>query len=738
MVKAYQPTPIMDDGSLNIDSWLQNLKKNTNQSQFLHTEKAILEIKNVQSKNTATPENQILVYGLEMANTLSGLIQNDETLAAAILYHAVHLKFLPIETLKNNFSPTIFKLVEAAEQMDAFQSIYQMEEIASKDPEQIDRLRKMLLALVEDIRSILIKLAAQICVLRQAKLYPQEEQQKLANETVAIHAPLANRLGIGQMKWELEDLAFRYLAKKTYINIAKQLDEKRLQREAYIEDVIGTLNQAIKNETIEGFEVTGRVKHIFSIWKKMRRKDISFEEIYDIRAVRIIVSKVNDCYGALGVVHSLWNHIPKEFDDYIASPKQNGYQSLHTAVIGPEGNHLEIQIRTKQMHEESELGIAAHWKYKEGAKKQTDSYLEKRIQWLRKLIAWQDETTDDEQFIDEIRTEFIQDRVYVFTPRGEVMDLPMGSTPLDFAYNIHSEVGHRCRGAKINGKLVSLNQPLKSGEKVEILTGKDAKPSRDWLIVHNGYIHTNRARTHIHRWFKLLDFDKNLQDGKGLLDKELKKIGIKKVDLAALSNRFSFQDSEKFLAALGAGDLRVIQVLNAAQLLSGEKDINKIVLPVVSEKREINRNANDVQIYGVDNLLTVIAGCCQPVPGEPISGYITQGRGVSIHRQDCNNLKGLEKSSPERIIDVSWGKNTIENYPINLYIQASDRKDLMQDINKEIGNEPARLIGMNMNLNQQEQTIDINVTVEIRNLNDLGRLISKISNVRNVIHVSRQ
>jgi GTP pyrophosphokinase len=738
MVQVHQSPPVLDDGSVNIDSWLQNLKQNASHSQFLYTEKAILEIKNIPSKNKSAQENHCLVYGLEMAMILSGLIQNDETLAAAILYHAVHLKFLSINSLKENFSPTIFNMVEATEQMDAFQSIYQVEEIASKDPEQIDRLRKMLLALVEDIRSILIKLAAQICLLRQAKSFPQEEKQKIANETVAIHAPLANRLGIGQMKWELEDLAFRYLAKKTYVNIAKQLDEKRLQREAYIEDVIQTLNKAIENETIEGFEVTGRVKHIFSIWKKMRRKDVSFEEIYDIRAVRIIVSKVNDCYGVLGVVHSLWNHIPKEFDDYIASPKQNGYQSLHTAVIGPEGNHLEIQIRTKQMHEESELGIAAHWKYKEGVQKRADTYLEKRIQWLRKLIAWQDETTDDEQFIDEIRTEFIQDRVYVFTPRGEVIDLPMGATPLDFAYNIHSEVGHRCRGAKINGKMVSLNQPLKSGQKVEILTGKEAKPSRDWLIVHNGYIHTNRARTHIHRWFKQLDFGKNQQDGKTLLDKELKKIGIKKVDISALSLRFSFQDPEKFLAALGAGDLRVIQVLNAAQLLSGEKDTNKIVLPVVSEKKEINRNANDVQIFGVDNLLTVIAGCCQPVPGEPISGYITQGRGVSIHRRDCNNLIGLEKSSPERIIDVSWGDNIKENYPINLFIQAYDRKDLMQDINKEIGNEPVRLIGMNMNLNQQEQTVEINVTVEIRNLNDLGRLISKISNIRNVAHVSRQ
>lgn len=738
MVQVHQSPHVMDDGSVNIDSWLKNLKASASHSQFLFTEKAILEIKRIPTNKKPTQENHCLVYGLEMATILSDLIQNDETLAAAILYHAVHLKFLPLESLKETFSPTIINLVEATEQMDAFQSIYQAEEITTKDPEQIDQLRKMLLALVEDIRSILIKLAAQICLLRLAKSFPQEEQQKIANETVAIHAPLANRLGIGQMKWELEDLAFRYLAKKTYLNIAKQLDEKRLQREAYIKDAIQTLNQAIENEAIVNFEVTGRVKHIFSIWKKMRRKDVSFEEIYDIRAVRIIVSKVNDCYGVLGVVHALWNHIPKEFDDYIASPKQNGYQSLHTAVIGPGDNHLEIQIRTKQMHEESELGIAAHWKYKEGAQKRADTYLEKRIQWLRKLIAWQDETADGEQFVEEIRTEFIQDRVYVFTPRGEVIDLPMGATPLDFAYNIHSEVGHRCRGAKVNGKMVSLNQPLKSGQKVEILTGKEAKPSRDWLIVHNGYIHTNRARTHIHRWFKQLDYDKNLQGGKTLLDKELKKIGIKKVDVAALGRRFSFQEPDKFLAALGAGDLRVIQVLNAAQLLTGEKDDNKIVLPVVSEKKEFNRNANDVQIYGVDNLLTVIAGCCQPVPGEAISGYITLGRGVSIHRQDCNNLKGLEKSSPERIIDVSWGDHINENYPINLFIQAYDRKDLMQDINKEIGNEPVRLIGMNMNLNQQEQTVEINVTVEIRNLNDLGRLISKISNVRNVAQVSRR
>ncbi len=470
----------------------------------------------------------------------------------------------------------------------------------------------------------------------------------------------------------------------------------------------------------------------------MRRKDVSFEDIYDIRAVRILVDRVGDCYAALGVVHSLWQHIPKEFDDYVASPKQNGYQSLHTAVVGLEGKVTEIQIRTRQMHHESELGVAAHWHYKEGGKGQQESLMVKRVAWLKQLVEWQKDITDDEDFVEEVRSEVLQDRVYVFTPQGEVLDLPMGSTPIDFAYYIHSEVGHRCRGAKANGRMIPLSQPLESGQQIEIVTGNQSKPSRDWMIRHNGYIHTSKARSYIHRWFKKQDFDKNLIDGKSILDKELKRIGLRKVGYDALTKRFKFDSQDRFLAALGAGDIRIIQVLNAAQALVHKDEETPIELPITTRKKEIKRSPTGIHIYGVDNLLTIIANCCKPVPGDSIIGYITQGRGVSIHRMDCVNLKALKKSNANRIIDVSWGENAEEDYPVDILVKAYERNDLFHDISKELANESVKLVGMNTVPDHSDDTIDMKLHVEISNLNSLGRVLSKIGQLRNVVYAVRR
>lgn len=738
MVTVRKDHPLIFEGNIDIDKWLFSISKTTGQQEYSDLKTATQIASEIAADVYLPTGISCLEQGATMVEILATLIQDGPSLSAAMLYNCVQEELISIEDVSDKLSPEIAELINVTNQMDAFRTLQRDRSVNIEDKTQIERFRKMLLTLVKDVRGILIKLAEITCILKNAKNLPEEEQQRLAKETEAIYAPLANRLGIGQLKWELEDLAFRYLAPHTYKNIAKQLADKLLTRQEYIDRVIKTFSQALEEQEIAAFKVTGRVKHIFSIWKKMRRKDVSFNDIYDIRAVRILVDKVGDCYAVLGVVHSLWKHIPKEFDDYIASPKQNGYQSLHTAVIGPEGKVLEIQIRTHQMHQESEIGVAAHWQYKEGGKEQQESLLVKRVAWLKQLVEWQKDITNDEDFVEEVRSEVLQDRVYVFTPQGEVLDLPMGSTPIDFAYHIHSEVGHRCRGAKANGKLIPLNQPLKTGQQIEIMTGNKSQPSRDWMIRHNAYINTTKARSYIHRWFKKQDFDKNLTDGKNLLDKELKKIGLRNVAYDSLSKLFKFESQDKFLAALGAGDLRVIQILNAAQSLVRKEDESHIELPVASVEKKIRKSTADINIYGVDNLLTVIANCCKPVPGDSIIGYITQGRGVSVHRADCVNMKALEKSNANRIIDVNWGESASENYPVDLLVNAYERNSLFHEISKELANESVKLVGMKTSQNKADDTIDMHLMVEISNLNSLGRVLSKIGQIRNVIFAVRK
>ncbi len=736
MVKVREDHASTVDGEINIEIWLARIAEVTGRLPLNALKAAIdLALEYGTGKLLATGIS-CFEQGLVMVETLAELIPDEESLAAAMIYNTAKNECVSIETVSERLSPKIADLIKATKQLGALQSVQQEYNFDYEDSERVEKLRKMLLTLEADIRCILIKLAERTCTLRYAESLSADEQKRIADETIAIHAPLANRLGIGHIKWKLEDLAFRYSEPDNYKNIARQLADKRLKREEYIEGVIATLNKAIAKEEVGGFEVSGRVKHIFSIWRKMQSKEISFEKIYDAQAVRVMVDEVSDCYAVLDVVHSLWNHIPKEFDDYIASPKQNGYQSLHTAVVGPEGELLEIQIRTREMHEKSELGAAAHWRYKEDKHKQPDSFLEERIAWLRRLIECQKNVSDDE-FVEKVRSEFLQDRVYVFTPKGEVLDLPMGATPLDFAYSIHSEVGHRCRGARVNGRMVPLTYTLKTGEQVEIITAKEARPSRNWMIRHHGYTHTSKARAHIQRWFKHRDFDKNLHKGKSLLDRELKRIKIK-ADYAAVAERFRFKDQNRFLASLGAGDLSLIQVLNIAQSLAQVNESSQVELPVIPEKQFTKKRSDDIRIYGADDLLTMIAGCCKPIPREPIIGYITQGRGVSIHRRNCANVIALEKSNPERVIDANWGDDAQENYPVDICVKAYERNDLVNDINRELGNESVRLLGMTINADPNDQTVDLSMAVEISNLNSLSRLLSKIGQIKNVIYAIRQ
>ncbi len=600
-------------------------------------------------------------------------------------------------------------------------------------PEQAERLRRMLLSMVEDVRVVLIKLAFRVQRLRQLARADEKIRQSIARETLEIFTPLANRLGIGQLKWELEDLSFRYLEPMTYRRVAKMLEERREEREQYIQNAVSTIKHMLDQANIKA-EVYGRPKHIYSIWKKMTAKQKDFGELFDVRAIRITVDSIADCYTCLGLVHGKWRHISNEFDDYIANPKENGYQSLHTAVFGPEGKPLEIQIRTHEMHEVSEYGVAAHWRYKEGSA--SDTALEKGIMSLRKLLDPNE--TEDDELIDSFHTELFPDRVFVLTPTGKVMDLPQGSTPLDFAYAVHTEIGHRCRGAKINDHIVQLTYELQNGEQVEVLTTKEAKPSRDWMNAHLGYLKTNRARAKVRSWFKHQDYEQNLADGKSAFDREVNRQGLSKVDVERVAKHFNQHSPGDMFAAIGRGDITNGQVASAL------RDIyvpaNEKVIPLVSRKSSHDKKPvgnDEVRVRGVGNLLTSIANCCKPVPGDQVVGFITRGQGVSIHRKDCANIINLEENKRDRLIEVEWGGGLARTYPVSIHIEAIDRHGLLRDVSKVLADEDVDVIGVNTLSNKDEQTADMTITAEISDLQQLGRVMDKIGQLSNIVNVSR-
>ena len=527
---------------------LKALDLSTEKTQLLNKAQALcVKSDNQDWQNTA----------IEMVEILVELNLDAESLATAYLTPYFLNDVVSLETVQEQLGSNISLLLTGVSQMATISTLSHQ----GKGTVQVDNIRKMLLTMVEDVRAVVIKLAEQVCHLRNVKNAGEEERVIAAKETADIFAPLANRLGIGQLKWELEDLSFRYLRPDTYKKIAKQLDDKRLAREAYMEDMVEQVKSRLSEAGIEA-EVYGRPKHIYSIYKKMAQKNYEFDQLFDIRAMRIVVDRLQDCYGALGIVHTNWRHLNKEFDDYVATPKQNGYQSIHTVVFGPEGKTVEIQIRTQDMHQDAELGVAAHWMYKEGALPGRGSGYEQKISWLRKLLQWQEEVVDGGDLAEELKNQVVEDRVYVFTPRGDIFDLPLGATPLDFAYYIHSNVGHRCIGAKVFGKIVPFTHQLTTGDQVEILTQKQPNPSRDWLNPSLGYIKSSRARAKIHHWFKQLDRDKNLSAGKEILDNELQKLDLTYKDLAPAIKRFNFKELDDLMVAIGAGDVRLNQMLN--------------------------------------------------------------------------------------------------------------------------------------------------------------------------------
>lgn len=572
---------------------------------------------------------QMVARAREMVEILSPLNMDIETLQAAVLFEAQEAGLLDREQLEAQFGPSLGKLVDSVVTMNAISALKINNQSRTSEP-QIDNIRRMLLAMVEDVRAVVIKLAERICLLRAVKNADEETRVLLAREISDIYAPLANRLGIGQLKWELEDISFRYLHPETYKDIARQLDGKRLDRETFIDDFVSQLQARLDEEHIRA-KVYGRPKHIYSIWRKMKGKHLAFDELFDVRAVRIVTERLQDCYGALGVVHTMWHHIPREFDDYVANPKPNGYQSIHTVVVGPEGKTVEIQIRTQQMHEDAELGVAAHWKYKEGNHSGKQSGYEEKINWLRKILQWQEDVAESGNLVEEIRSQVFEDRVYVFTPSGEVVDLPQGSTVLDFAYYIHSQVGHKCIGAKVDGRIVPFTYQVETGERIEIITSKTPNPKRDWLNPNLGYIRSSRARSKIQHWFKQQDRDKNIVAGREMLEAELARSGLKLKDAQSAAERFNMTSMDDLLAGIGGGDVRLNQVVNHIQSRhrGEEPSVEDVVEDLVkkSQPKPERKNQDQVEVNGVGNLLSHIAQCCHPVPGDEIVGFITKGRG---------------------------------------------------------------------------------------------------------------
>ena len=678
---------------------------------------------------------------------LEALDLDRETLLAYVL-HTLRQHGVAFDPAQSPKSPSglsdLLDGLQAAERVGALHK--------ARSGGNAEGLRRLLLAIIRDLRVVFILLARQLARLRAADRLEPEQRRELAQLTADIHAPLANRLGIGQLKWELEDLAFRYLQPDTYRRIVRLLDEKRRERDGFIETTIRALRRALDAAGIKA-DIAGRSKHIYSIWKKMQRKGGDFSALYDIRAVRLLVDDVAACYAALGVVHALWPPIPSEFDDYIARPKGNNYQSLHTAVIGSQGKTLEVQIRTHAMHAFAERGVAAHWVYKENqhaaaalapvsaargrdtgrSSSTADAAMERKVAWMRALLEAKDESGDESALLAGFKTDLLEDRVYLLTPAGEVIDLPRGASVLDFAYTVHTDLGHRTRGAKVNGRIVSLAFQPASGDRVEILSAKTAEPRRDWMNAQSGYLTTQRARAKVRAWFKKIDQDMNLAAGREILEREFKRLALHNVDLDSLPARFHYKTLDEFLIALALGDLTAGHV--ARLLHEAQAPAPPVLAPAPARKPKRDKDA--VVIEGVGNLLTTIARCCQPLPGDAIAGFITQGRGVSIHRADCASFARLRARDPGRAIEVEWGGARRADYDIDLVVRGYDRKGLHKDVSNVIAAANVNLIAINARVDAATSLVSMHFTVRVTDFEQLSALLGRIGSVPNVIEARR-
>src|ERR1700730_9401624 len=654
-----------------------------------------------------------VTHPLEVAAILADLELDAPTIAAALLHDTVEDTALTADEVEREFGAEVARLVEGVTKLGRIS-------LRSDQQQQAENIRKMMVAMADDLRVVLIKLADRLHNMRTLEPLPDVKRRKISRETLDIYAPLAHRLGIGQIKWELEDLAFQYLEPEAYDDVAKRILRKRHEREALVTDLRDILARELEKVGIVA-DITGRPKHIYSVWQKMTRENKDFTEIYDLSAIRVLVDSVRDCYGVLGVVHSLWKPVPGRFKDYVAMPKSNGYQSVHTTVITHTGEPIEIQIRTQEMHRVAEFGVAAHWTYKEGGK---DASFDQKLSWLRSLLEWQNEVGDAESFLDTVKVDLFQDEVYVFTPKGDVLNLPAGSSPVDFAYRIHTEVGHRCIGAKVNGRMVPLDYPLQNGEIVEILTSKGPHgPSRDWL----NFVKSASAKERIRKWFKSQRREENVAKGQDLLDKEIQRMhrvnlaDLPDAKLLEISNLHRFNTVDDFLAAIGYGDLSPHAVVMRMALSKAEGDLRAI--PLIPNVQPTPR----VLVRGEKGVLTKIAPCCQPVPGDAIVGYTTRGRGVTVHRADCINAVNAQDRA--RVVPVDWDAEATHLYPVDIKIEAWDRQGLLRDIATVVAENRVNMSALEVHV-YDDKTAVVSATVEIDSLAQLSRVMEKLEGVR--------
>jgi guanosine-3',5'-bis(diphosphate) 3'-pyrophosphohydrolase len=666
-----------------------------------------------------------ITHPAAVAMLIAELGMEAATIAATLLHDVPEDTARTTEDIRLEFGDEIGRLVEGVTKLGRLQG-------QSRDAHQAENIRKMFLAMAEDLRVVIIKLCDRLHNMRTLAPLPPEKQQRIARQTIEIYAPLAHRLGIWQIKWELEDLAFKYLEPEQYKEVAEHLAARRQVRERFIDQAMKTLASELEKAGIRA-ELSGRAKHLWSIAQKMRRKNVGFDEVYDLLAIRVIVADVPACYAALGIVHTLWPPIPGQFDDYIAVPKANLYQSLHTAVMGPGGQPLEIQVRTQEMHALSEYGIAAHWRYKEGGKADRDRDYESKLAWVRQLLEWQHDVTDAQEFVESLKVDVFQDEVFVFTPKGEVKALTAGATPIDFAYRIHTDVGHRTIGAKVNGRIVPLDHRLQSGDIVEIVTSKAARgPSRDWI----GMVRTPGAREKIRQWFKRSQRDENITHGKELLDRELKRLAQRSLgdlsdeDLRRVTEALNMHDVDTLFASLGYGEVTAAQVV----MRLGIVDDAEQQLPGSAPQLPPTTARGGVTVKGVDDLLVRFAVCCNPVPGDSIVGYITRGRGVTVHRADCTNVKA--SSEKERHVEVEWERTAARTYPVAIRIEGWDRDGFLRDVAAVISENQVALMALSA-LANPDKTATVNATLQVTSVEQLSRVLAKLEGVRDVFSVHR-
>ena len=732
MVKVRQEQPLLIDGSVDVELWLAKISETRPELNLARLREVCdfsseAEEKALSSNSVWAEGHSSFLMGLEMAEILNELRVDEDGIVAAIIYRAVRENQITLNHVRKLFGDEVARLIEGVLKMAAISDIQlgTQRVVLGERKDQFEQARQLLVSLVDDVRVALLKLTERTCRIRTAVKQSNNHSQQLAREVVEIYAPLAHRLGIGHLKWELEDLAFRLQEPMAYKRIARLLDEKRTARQEYIASVIDELHRRIRSIGIE-CSISGRPKHIFSIWKKMGRKGIPFSEVYDVRAVRILVDHQDDCYRILGIVHNLWRTIPYEFDDYIANPKENGYRSLHTAVVGPEGKVLEVQIRTEDMHEEAEFGVCSHWQYKDLDDKKGSASYEQRIEWLRQIVEGDGEEETEEDLLGDLSV----DRVYLFTPEGDVVDLTPGATPLDFAYRVHTEVGHKCRGAKVNGRVVPLNTTLNSGDRIEVIVGEDAEPRREWLHEHLGYVSTSRARAKIQNWFGKRERQKNIDDGKRILVDELSHLGVENCDFSELVDRAGYESANDLFCAIAVGELEAIEVVeDAADLVSLDMESHQLELGIENGERE------EAWITGQGDLAYEMAECCQPVPGDMILGITDDKDLVTVHRQDC--LQALRADVFGHQMNLEWRDAVQVTFPVNIEVIAYDRFGLLHDITGILMRERTNVQSISTVIDKQINRVSLKMVLEVEQLNRLLQTLEKIERLPNVLSARR-